>query len=120
MMPREFSRSVRIAETVKRAMAPLVSDWMREHQVGMGSVTDADVSPDMKRSRVYVSVYGCEDKTSAIAALNNDVGRFRHALSREVRIRNIPAIEFVLDESIEQGDEISRMLESLRSEDRDD
>ena len=116
-MPREFSRSVRIAQTIKRAMAPLVSDWIREHQVGMGSVTDADVSPDMKRSRVYVSVYGCEDKTGAIAALNDHVGRFRHALSGEVRLRNIPSIEFVLDDSIERGDTMSRMLESLRSED---
>ncbi len=119
-MPREFSRTVRIAETIKRAMAPLVSDWMREHQIGMGSVTDTDVSPDLKRSRVYVSVYGCADKTGAIAALNDHGGRFRHALSGQVRLKHIPAIEFVLDESIERGDAMSRMLESLRPADQDD
>jgi ribosome-binding factor A len=119
-MPREFSRTVRVAQTIKRAMAPLVSDWMRDHQHGMASVTAADVSPDLKRSRVYVSVYGCDDGAAAIASLNDDVGRFRHALSSEVRLRKVPGIEFVLDESIEHGDTMSRMLDSLRPEDQDD
>jgi ribosome-binding factor A len=119
-MPREFSRTVRVAQSIKRAMAPLVSDWMREHQIGMASVTSADVSPDMKRSRVYVSIYGCDDTLAAIASLNLETGRFRHALSGKVRLRNIPAIEFFLDESIEHGDSISRMLESLKSHDNND
>jgi len=47
-------------------------------------------------------------------------GRFRHALSGQVRLRNIPALEFILDESIEHGDSMSRMLASLRPEDQDD
>lgn len=119
-MPREFSRTVRVAQTIKRAMGPLVNDWIREQYAGMASVTGADVSPDMKRSRVYVSVYGCEDRTAAIASLNLEVGRFRHALGGEMRLRNIPAIEFILDESIEHGDTMSRMLESLKPADQDD
>ena len=119
-MPREFSRSVRVAQTIKRAMAPLVSDWMRENQVGMASVTAADVSPDMKRSRVYVSIYGCDDTAAAMDGLNLQAGRLRHALSGQVRLRNIPALEFILDESIEHGDSMSRMLESLRPGEQDD
>jgi len=119
-MPSEFSRSIRVSQSIKRAMASLVSDWVRENQVGMASVTAADVSPDMKQSRVYVSIYGCDDAAAAITALNLQAGRFRHALSGQVRLRNIPALEFILDESIEHGDCMSRMLESLRPEDQDD
>ncbi len=119
-MPREFSRTVRVAQTIKRAIATLVSDWMRERQFGMGSVTAVDVSPDMTQSRVYVSVYGSEDKFATLAELNNHAGRFRHLLSKEVRLRNIPALKFVLDESIEHGAGMTQMLESLRSESQDD
>lgn len=119
-MPREFSRTVRVAESIRRSLAPAVSDWMREHHgAGMASVTSADVSPDLKRSRVYVSLYGCEDGTAIIAELNRQAGRFRHTLSGELRLRNLPAIEFCLDESIEQGDKLSRMLETLKPRESD-
>jgi ribosome-binding factor A len=119
-MPREFSRTVRVAENIKRVIAPLVSGWMRENQAGMASVTATDVSPDLKRSHVYVSFYGCDDVAAALAALNDQAGRFRHALGGDLRLRNIPAIEFRLDESIERGDNMSRMLGALKAHEGDD
>jgi len=119
-MPREFSRTVRVAENIKRVIAPLVSDWMRENQAGMASVTSTDVSPDLKRSHVYVSFYGCDDPAAALAALNDQAGRFRHALGGDLRLRNLPVIEFRLDESIERGDNMSRMLGALKADDRSD
>ncbi len=85
----------------------------------MGSVTAVDVSPDMTQSRIYVSVYGSEDKSATLSELNYHSGRFRYLLSKEVRLRNIPALEFVLDESIEHGDGMSQMIGSLRSESQD-
>ena len=119
-MPREFSRTVRVAENIKRVIAPLVSDWMRDNRAGMASVTATDVSPDLKRSNVYVSFYGCGDTAAALTALNDQAGRFRHALGGDLRLRNVPAIEFRLDESIEHGDNISRMLGALKADDRSD
>lgn len=119
-MPREFSRSVRVAQSIMRVLAPLISDWMRSTSGAMASVTSVDVSPDLKHSRVYVSLYGCDDTAAVIAALNRRCGRFRHALSGELRLRNLPVIEFHLDESIEQGVKLSRLLEALNPGDRDD
>jgi ribosome-binding factor A len=117
-MPREFSRTVRVAESIKRILAPLVDDWMRTTSAGgMASLTAVDVSPDLKRSRVYVSLYGCDDAAAVIAALNGQAGRFRNALNRGLRLRNLPAIEFRLDDSIEHGVEMSRMLDGLDPDD---
>jgi ribosome-binding factor A len=113
-MPREFSRAVRVAEGIKRVMAKMVSDWTREIAAGMASVTQADVSPDLKRAKIYVSLYGCEDPSAALDELNLLAGRFRHALGRELRLRNIPVLEFLLDESLERGDKISRMLNGIQ------
>lgn len=113
-MPREFSRAVRVAEGIKRVTAKLVSDWMRENAAGMASITQVDVTPDLKRAKIYVSLYGCEESRTALGELNLRAGRFRHALGRELRLRNIPALEFFLDESLERGDKISRMLSDLQ------
>lgn len=115
-MVREFSRTLRVAESIKRTLAPLVNDWMRENHSGMASVTHTDISPDLKRSCVHVSFYGCDDTATVIAELNHQTGYFRHALSGKLRLRNVPVIEFYLDESIKQGDKVSRMLEMFKAD----
>lgn len=119
-MPREFSRAVRIAESIKRVLAPMISDWLRDTSAGMVSITSTDVSPDLKRSRIYVSLYGCDDTAALIADLNRQAGRFRHALSGELRLRNLPTVEFCLDESIERGVAMSRMLQALKPGDHNE
>ena len=118
-MPREFSRKVRVAESIKRALAPLVSDWMRERGAGMASVTAADVSPDLKHSKIFVSVYGGMVADSVIGDLNQEAGRFRRVLGRELRLRALPELEFCLDESIERGAEMTEMLDALKPDQRD-
>jgi len=112
-MPREFSRKVRVAEGIKRALAPMVSDWARDNHAGMASVTDVDVSPDLKSCRVHVSLFGCDEPAPVLADLNEQSGRLRHALGQELRLRNLPALQFEIDDSIEQGDRIARMLGDL-------
>jgi ribosome-binding factor A len=119
-VPREFARTVRVAESIKRAIAPLLNDWMRDNSTGMASVTDTQVSPDMKQSKIYVSFYGCNDKVAALKSLNQNSGKFRYALGRELRLRNHPEIKFCADDSIEKGDDMNRLLGSLKREDDDD
>lgn len=115
-MPREFSRKVRVAEGIRRALAPMISAWTRENQVGMASITDVDVSPDLKSCRVLVSLYGCDDVRDTLADLNDQAPRLRHALGQELRLRSLPALRFEHDDSIEQGDRITRMLSALNSD----
>lgn len=113
-MPREFNRKVRVAESIKRALGPLVSEWMRQHALGMASVTSSDVSPDLKRAEVFVSLYGCDNPLEALAQLNEFAPKLRYALGQELHLRRVPAIAFSLDQSIEQGDRLSRVLDSLK------
>ncbi len=115
-MPREFSRKVRVAEGIRRALAPMISDWTRDNHAGMASITDVDVSPDLKSCRVRVSLYGCDDTRDMVAGLNEQAPRFRHALGQELRLRSLPALRFEHDDSIEQGDRITRMLAGLNSD----
>lgn len=116
-MPREFSRKVRVAEGIKRVLGTQVSDWMREHGTGMASVTEATVSRDLKRTQVHISLYGCPDPKESLAQLRAESWRFRNALGRELRLRHTPEIEFCLDETIEHGDKLSRLLDDLNAND---
>ena len=112
-MPREFPRRIRVAEGIKRSIAPIINDWMRENEAGMASVTDCVVSSDMKQAKLFVSFYGCDDSAVALKALNDRSPRFRQNLARELRLRSLPAIKFLRDDSIENGDNITQMLDSI-------
>jgi ribosome-binding factor A len=112
-MPREFARTVRVAESIKRIVAPLLNDWMRENDAGMASVTATEVSSDMKLAKIYVSFYGCDDSDATLKLLNESRYQFRQTLGRALRLRNLPDLKFRIDDSIENGDNISRMLDQL-------
>ena len=112
-MPREFSRSVRVAATIRRGIGPLVSAWVREQGGGIASVVATEVSPDLKRARVSVSLYGVADPDALMAALNDHAPRLRYTLGKQLRLRNQPMLEFKLDESIADDDSISRTLAGL-------
>ncbi|MFT4585834.1 MAG: ribosome-binding factor A [Gammaproteobacteria bacterium] len=116
-MPREFKRSVRVAESIKRVVAPPLNDWMREHQAGMASVTNVVVSSDMRQSKIYVSLYGCDDATETLKSINEARHQFRQSIGRELSLRNVPEIKFLQDVSIESSDNISRMLGDLNGRD---
>ena len=113
LMPREFARTVRVAESIKRIVAPLLNDWMRENDAGMASVTATEVSSDMKLAKIYVSFYGCDDNAATLKLLNETRYQFRQTLGLELRLRNLPDLKFRIDDSIENGDNISRMLDQL-------
>lgn len=112
-MPREFARTVRVAESIKRVVAPLLNDWMRENDAGMASVTATEVSSDMKLAKIYVSFYGCDDSAATLKLLNETRHRFRQTLGLELRLRSLPDLKFRIDDSIENGDNINRMLDQL-------
>ncbi|MFT4563914.1 MAG: ribosome-binding factor A [Gammaproteobacteria bacterium] len=118
-MPREFKRTVRVAESIKRVVAPLLNDWMRENQAGMASVTNATVSSDMRQSKIYVSLYGCDDATATLKSINEARYQFRQSIGHELSLRNLPEIKFFRDDSIESSDNISRMLGRLNDGDGD-
>jgi len=94
----------------------MISNWTRDNHAGMASITDVDVSPDLKSCRVRVSLYGCDDTRDMLAGLNEQAPRLRHALGQELRLRSLPALRFEHDDSIEQGDRITRMLAGLNSD----
>ena len=78
------------------------------------SVTRVDTSPDLKRARVFVSVLGDERaKHLTLRALRSAAGFIHKAVRRHLTIKTVPALEFHIDESIEQGAEMLRKIRAL-------
>lgn len=117
-MPREFSRSTRVAEQIRRELAELIQFEIKDPRIGLITLTDVEISPDYAHARVYFSTLGgeagVEDATSGLKAAS---GFLRHELGRRVRIHTLPELHFIYDRSVEQGDRLSRLIaEAVRSD----
>jgi len=120
-MPREFSRSERMAEQLRRELAEIVRDEIKDPRLGFVSFTEIRMSRDLSHAIVYSSVLESEKQDESIAVLNRAVGFIRKEIARRIRARIVPTLKFVVDESVTRGvamDElISEALESDRGKD---
>jgi ribosome-binding factor A len=115
-MPREFSRSQRMAEQVRRELAEIVRDELKDPRMGFTSFTEVRMSRDLSHAVIYCSVLNPEQRDETIELLNRAVGFFRKEIARRIRARIVPTLKFVLDDSITRGaamdDLISEAIES--------
>lgn len=114
-------RMERIEEEIKRALSAIIRNDVKDDRLSpITSVTGVKVTSDLKYAKVYASVYNdSENKRKAsIDALNHAAPFIRTMLSRAVDIRRVPEMTFILDDSIEYGLKIAKVLEDVKKNER--
>ncbi len=118
-MPKEYSRSQRMAEQVRRELAELVRDEIKDPRVNWVSFTAVKVSRDLSNAVVYFTVLNDDEREQAGEGLNKATGFIRRELGKRIRSRIVPALKFVYDESIERGTSMESLIAKARSTDAD-
>lgn len=104
-------------EGLKRETSEILRT-MKDPRIGFVSVTDVEVSRDLRHVKVFVSIYGDEEeKTDTLQALVHAQGFVRSELGKRIRLRHTPEIAFRMDESIERGARINELLRTVAAED---
>jgi len=104
-------RLARLRELFKIEVSAILQREMKDPRIGFVSVTDVELSMDLRHAKVFVSILGdAAAKAETMATLGNAQGFVRRELARRIRLRFIPAIHFKLDESIERGVRVQRLL----------
>ncbi len=122
-MAREFSRTHRVADFLKRELANLIQFEVRDPRVGMISVTDVEVSRDLSYAKVFVTVMGKDredEAADAIAALNKAAGFLRSQLARITTARTTPQLRFYFDGSVVRGQYLSGLIDKAVAADKHD
>ena len=84
----------------------------------MTSVVSVEVAPDLKTCKAYISVLGDEQsQQDTIKGLKSAEGYIRRQLARTVNLRNTPEIRFILDQSIEYGINMSKLIDEVTEHD---
>jgi ribosome-binding factor A len=114
-MAKEFSRSNRIAEQMRRELADLLQFEVKDPRVGMVTVTEVEVTGDMEHAKVF---YSAQTGTAALqAGLEKSAGFLRTQLAKRMLLRKVPQLHFVYDSSIDYGMKMGKLIdEALGSE----
>ncbi len=109
-----MQRHERLEQDVKIALSNIITYEVKEPSVtGLISVTDVKITPDQKYAKVYISIFGKQNKQKVIDALKKATGFIKLELGKRVRMRNIPSIMFELDDSIEYGDHMDKLIDEV-------
>src|SRR3569833_3057765 len=97
------ARMRRVDEAVREVLGDAVTQDLKDTRVGYVPVTEVRTSPDLRQARVIDSVIGtAEEKTAALEGLASALGILQARISRELRLKRTPALEFLLDDTAEK------------------
>ena len=114
------NRVRRVAEQIKKDISQIIGAQIKDPRIaGITSVTEVQLTRDLRYASVYVSIYGTDlEKEETLQTLIRASGYIRSEIGRRIRLRYIPEINFFLDNSIEYGVHIENVIKSLKKDEK--
>jgi len=113
-MPKEYSRSERVADFIKREVALLLQRELRDPRVSNTNVNAVVVSRDMSTAKIYVTFFDketAEEAKQAVEVLNGAAGFIRTQVASQHSMRSTPKLRFYFDDSVRQGEHLSSLID---------
>lgn len=99
-------------------ISKIIHEEIKNKDVGFVTITDARITNDLSFAKVYITTLD-NDREKVLSALNKSSGFVRSLLCDRIKIRKMPEIHFVYDESIEYGKKIEDIIERINNEKED-
>lgn len=113
-MRKNSIKNIRVNEEVQKELCNIIRTIKDPRVSPLTSIVAVEVTPDLKQCKAYVSVFGDDEaKQATIEGLKSAVGYVRNQLAKTVNLRNTPEIKFVLDQSIEYGVKMSKIIDEV-------
>ena len=113
-------RTSRINEQLRREITDIVRTQARDPRIGLVTITDVVVAPDVGSAKVYFSVLGTDDeKKESLAGLKAAAPFVRSELGKRMLLRHVPEIRFEIDQALQHATRIEELLGEVRAQERD-
>jgi ribosome-binding factor A len=114
------TRAARVGEQMREVLAQKIRTEMKDPRVGFLSIVKVEVAGDLRHAKIYVSVLGDDQqKKDSLKALTHAAGFLRSEVGQAMQLRYTPELHFVLDESIEHGAKIAKLLVQVQQENKE-
>ena len=106
-----MGRTDRLDSMLLREISIIITQEINDPKLGFPTVTAVEVSPDLNNARVYVSFLGKNyKKRDGMEALRKAKGHIKSELAKRLRIRKIPDLEFIVDDTLDKAERIEDIL----------
>ena len=112
------NRMTRVNDEITRGLANIIRGELKDPRIGvLTSVLRVETTQDLKYCKVFISVLGNdEEKANVMKGLKSASGFIRHLLAERINLRITPELTFKLDDSVEYGIKMSKLIEKISSE----
>ena len=118
-MPKDFQRSRRVEEQIQRLLVDLLRREVKDPRVGPLTITAVEVSRDLSHAKVYFVPFDSARPAAAVAtALASAAGFLRIQLKRQLQMRQVPELQFVVDETIDRAAHLSALINAAVASDQ--
>lgn len=115
-----MDRIKKLAIDIKREISFIINTKIKDPRIGFVTITDTRLSADGKYIDIYLSIMGEEPETyKNLEALKKCSGFIKKNLSEKIKLRNVPELKFIFDDSINRGIKISEILKEISKEGKD-
>ena len=113
----DYKRSDRVGDLLLELISQLLTKEVSDPRIGSITLTGAEVSKDLRHARIYFSLLGDERrKVEVLSGLKSATGFIRAKIAKELKLRFVPTIEFVYDETQDQARRIEDLLQQVKKE----
>ncbi|MDE5781036.1 MAG: 30S ribosome-binding factor RbfA [Lachnospiraceae bacterium] len=118
-MRKNSIKNTRINTEVQHELSKIIREEIKDPRINqMTSVVSAEVAPDLKSCKAYISVLGDEEsQKSTLEGLQSAEGFIRRQLAQRINLRNTPEVRFIIDQSIEYGVNMSKLIDEVNKKD---
>jgi ribosome-binding factor A len=112
-MPRNYPRSERVEELAREVLGEAIQE-LKDPRIGFVTVTGVKLSRDLRLAQVFVSALGNDEvRETTVAAIQHATPHLRSILGREVRLRRLPELEILEDQTAQNSERIEQLLRGL-------
>ncbi|MFQ1047632.1 30S ribosome-binding factor RbfA [Avibacterium paragallinarum] len=119
-MAREFKRSDRVAQELQKEIAVILQREVKDPRIGMVTVSDVEVSRDLAYAKVFVTFLFDQDESiieSGMKGLEKASPYIRSLLAKAMRLRIVPELRFIYDQSLVEGMRMSNLVSEVIRDD---
>ncbi|GAB6180697.1 30S ribosome-binding factor RbfA [Desulfotomaculum defluvii] len=110
-------RPERVAEAIKKEIADLIRNEIKDPRLGFVTITGVEVTKDLSFAKIFISVMGSADqRQETVSILQKAAGYMRSEIGRRIKVRHAPELIFKLDTSLDHGTRIMEILHEINTQ----
>ncbi len=118
-MPKDFSRTLRIADQIQRELADLIDHEIKDPRIIKVTLTGVEVDRDYAHAKVFYTTLGSKEENFLVEkGLDCARGFLRMQLSHRMKLRSVPQLHFIYDKSVEHGNYVSRLIDEAIAQEK--